>query len=81
MDNEFYDEECEEADKDLESGKQDDAKFKKKMKRVSSIMERLSRSVHELKNRYDEMEIEELLGRKRNKKKEAQALAFVKSQV
>lgn len=57
MDNEFYDEECEEADKELENGKQDDAKFKKKMKRVSSIMERLSRSVHELKNRYDEMEI------------------------
>ena len=34
-----------------------------------------------MKNRYDEIEIEELLGRKRNKKKEAQALAFVKSQV
>ena len=32
-------------------------------------MDRLTKSVHELKNRYDEMDIEELLGRKRNKRR------------
>jgi phage shock protein A len=71
IDNEFYDEECVEADKELENIKGEDVQYKKKMKRVSSIMERLSRSVHELKNRYDEIDIAELLGRKRNKKREA----------
>ena len=43
-------------------------------------MERLSASVNELKQRYDEAEIQEIILKKRNRRKEAEAEAYIKNQ-
>ena len=74
--NEFFDEDCKAADKELNKDKE-----KRKVKKVSGLMARLHASVQEIKERYNELDIAELLSKKPDREKGRQARAFVRSQV